>query len=418
MHAKRVRLLIEYLWNVPLSTWALFGFLISYLLFFIKPIFLSAQVMQFFKYVPAIEPIGVDLKQMLSYSESWFIANQTPYIGKNLYPPLASVLFTPLLILNFALAFKVITLVNVLCYILITLVFPLRAGKNKQFSPLLMLMFVTGLFSYGFQFELERGQFNVIAMFFCFLAIWIYHNGKYRYLAYFLFIFSVQLKVYPFIFIVMFIKNWRDWKNNIKRFSALTILNLALFFVLGPQVFIDFVKAIMAQTLNPYIWVGNHSIRSFVTLASKNWAWAFLHPRLTQLAFLFIIAVCIFIIMLQCYRQKWNGINSYLLLACTIGALLIPSVSHDYKLSILAAPVAFLFNDELSFAERAHQFHLHIIFIVLTLTVSVSYSLTLFSYTNKPAMLSNNFPALFTMLLIVTSLSLLVSKSRVEGSVS
>jgi hypothetical protein len=118
------------------------------------------------------------------------------------------------------------------------------------------------------------------------------------------------------------------------------------------------------------------------------------------------------------FLQKWNGINSYLLLACTIGALLIPSVSHDYKLSILAAPVAFLFNDELSVAERAHQLHLHIIFIVLTLIVSVSYSLTLFSYTNKPAMLSNNFPALFTMLLIVTSLSLLVSKSRVEGSVS
>ena len=124
--------------------------------------------MTFPEYIPAIDPIGVDLQQMLSYSDSLFTAKQTPYIGFNLYPPLASVLFIPLLTVKFSLAYRIVTLVNIISYVLMTLVLVLRIGKERQVSSLLMLIFITGVFSYGFQFELERGQFNVIATFTCF----------------------------------------------------------------------------------------------------------------------------------------------------------------------------------------------------------------------------------------------------------
>ena len=367
--------------------------------------------MQFPVYVPANGYIGEDLGQMLTYSESWFITKQTPYIGKNLYPPLASVLFTPLLGIEFSVAYKIVKLVNVLFYVLMTLILPLRISKERQVTSLLMLFFITGLFSYGFQFELERGQFNVIAAGTCFIAIWIYHyHNRYRCLAYFLFTISVQLKVFPAIFIVMFITNWHDWKNNIKRFLVLSIVNFALFFVLGTSVFVDFIKAIKAQSVNPSIWAGNHSIRSFVTSVSNiasqhGWPWVNDYSGLVQLAFLAIIAVCIFLIMIQAYRQKQNGVNSHLLLACTIGALLIPPVSHDYKLSILAAPVAILFSDMSSFSEGAIRSRRHFIIMMLVFTLSTAYATTLFSYTNKPSVLAYNFPALITMLLATTCLS-------------
>lgn len=423
MNKPRIQSLFQLILNTPSLTWVLLGFLISYLLFFVRPIFFSSQVMQFPNYVPAIEPIGVDLKQMLSYSESWFIAKQTPYIGSNLYPPLASVLFTPLLTVKLSLAYIIVTLVNVFSYVLITLVLPLRIDKERQVSSLLMLIFITGLFSYGFQFELERGQFNVIAAFICFLAIWIYHyHNRYRYIAYFLFTVSVQLKVFPFIFIVMLVTDWHNWKNNIKRFLVLSTVNFALFFALGPYVFVDFITAIKAQTINPYIWVGNHSIRSFVTLVSNvaskyGWAWINGYSGLVQLALLAIITVCIFLIILQAYQQKQNGINSHLLLACTIGSLLIPSVSHDYKLSILAAPVAILFSDMSSFSQRAIRPRQRLIFILLLFILSAAYSSTLFSFTNKPFILKNNFPALVTMLFAITCLSV-TSKPSLDGKVS
>lgn len=423
MSKPRIQSLLQLILNTPSLTWILLGFLISYLLFFVRPIFFSSQVMQFPKYVPGINPIGVDLKQMLSYSESWFIAKQTPYIGANLYPPLASVLFAPLLTVKFSLAYKIVTLVNVLFYVLITLVLPLRIGKARQVSSLLMLFFITGLFSYGFQFELERGQFNVIAASICFIAIWIYHyHNRYRHLAYFLFTISVQLKVFPAIFIVMLITDWHDWKNNIKRFLVLSTVNFALFFALGTSVFLDFIKAIKAQTVSPYIWIGNHSIRSFVTLVSKmaskhGWAWVNEYSGLVQLALLAIIAVCIFLIMIQAYQQKQNGVDAHLLLACTIGALLIPSVSHDYKLSILSAPVAILFLDTSFFSEIAVRPFQRLILTVMILILSAAYSSTLFSFTNKPLILENNFPALITMLLAITCLSVM-SKPSLDGKVS
>lgn len=421
MRIHKSRLLRQYGLNIPLYMWVLLGFFISYLFFFVRPIFFSGQEMKFFNYVPTINPIGIDLKQMLSYSETWIIDGQSPYIGNNLYPPLACVLFAPFLTLNFYWTFIIVSLATLFCYVLITFVFPLLTSKEKQVSPLLIVFLLTGLMSYGFQFELERGQFNVISAFICFLAIWIYHyHIKYRYLSYFLFTISVQLKIFPFIFIVMFITNWRDLKNNLKRLSALSAANIALLFVLGPQVFYDFVNAIKEQTVNPYIWIGNHSIHSFTVFASRiasehGWSWVNQYTMFTQVILLIITCGCIFLIMYQAYKHNVKSLNPFLFIACSIGAMLIPSVSHDYKLSILASPIALLFLDRSSFFDKTIKLSQHIKCIILIIILSVAYSSTLFSFTNKPLLFGNNLPALFVMLLIITYLCLM-STGKIQRS--
>ena len=151
-------------------------------------------------------------------------------------------------------------------------------------------------------------------MFLVFLAIWIYHyRNRYRFLAYILFILSVQLKVYPLIFIVMFVADWQAWKNNIKRLAGLIAANFALFFVLGPGLFVDFVKALLSQTTDPGVWTGNHSIHSFVTLYFKlasdaGWGWVDRYAGGTQIAILLIIIFFIFLVLLQTYRQKQKGV--------------------------------------------------------------------------------------------------------------
>lgn len=413
----RIRLLFGYILNAPSFTWVALGFLISYLFFFIRPVFFSASTLQYFRYLPANNPIGEDLKATLGFSRSWFVSKLSPYIGNsyvntpfNIYPPLANVLFIPLLFMKFDRVYKIFTLVSVLCYGLITFVFPLLTGKVVKISSSLILVFITGLFSYGFQFELERGQFNVLAVFLCFLAIWIYHfHHKYRVLAYILFTLSVQLKVYPFIFSLMLISDWRDWRNNLKRLSLLAVVNFALLFVLGPAVFGDFAREIIAESVNPYIWIGNHSIRAFVEYYSAiapyhGWLWVTQVAGWAQIAFLAITFICIALVLIQTYRQKQKGFNPFVLLACTLGALLIPSVSHDYALSILAAPVAMVLSNTGPW-KRADRSTWRILLIVLLLVFSAAYSSTLFSYTNKPLLLQNNFPALFSMLLVITILS-------------
>lgn len=60
----------------------------AYMLFFVYPVFLNPErTMKFLPYIVKIDPIGLDLAQMLDYSRAWFLRGQSPYIGANPYPP-------------------------------------------------------------------------------------------------------------------------------------------------------------------------------------------------------------------------------------------------------------------------------------------------------------------------------------------
>ncbi len=65
---------------------------------------------------------------------------------------------------------------------------------------------------------------ELIAFSLCVAAICIFHRKpKYRWFAYLLFSISVQLKLYPAIFVFTLIEDFTDWKNNIKRIVGLGI---------------------------------------------------------------------------------------------------------------------------------------------------------------------------------------------------
>jgi hypothetical protein len=396
--------------------YVLAGFLITYMLFFICPVFLnSAHLMQYYSAVPRETPIGIDLQGAISHCEELFIAKTSPYTGSSLFPPLTYIIFGPFLAVDLSTGYLIITIISIICYIFITFLFPFLANR-KPVTPLLMLIFISGVSSYGFQFEVERGQFNVISMFLSLSAVLIYHNyHKFRYLAYCLFSIGVQFKIYPAIFIFMFIRDWRDWKGNIKRFLGLGAFNFALLFVLGPKIFVDFVTRVKAHMIDPFIWIGNSSIKSFTTLAASTrspW-WAKEDSGLAQFLLLAFVIVCIFLIIIQAYRQNQNGINPYLLLACTIVAIVIPSESHDYKLSILIAPVALLFHS--NFLNKSAGNRLWPLISLLIFLFSVAYSTTLYTYNLKPhtLWLLNNFPALM-ILLFITTLFSFITKSGNE----
>jgi len=91
-----------------------------------------------------------------------------------------------------------------------------------------------------------------------------------------------------------------------------------------------------------------------------------------------------------------KGVNPYLMLACAIGACIIPSISYDYKLSILPAVMAIALPGILLSTSELKRG----LVIFLTLLLSTAYSLTLFSYVYKPVLLWNNFPILLLILLI------------------
>lgn len=386
------------------------GMFLSFVLFFISPVFFNQNhTMNFAAYLPAWDFTGADLGQLRSYCVSWFMEHKTPYIGLNLYPPLVIWFFSPLFLLPLNTAYAVITSVSLAAYILASLFIPkLMLSVRGDFSTFL-LFFLTGLLSYGLQFELERGQFNLIAFAFAMLAVYLYHyHPGLRLLAYVLLTVSVQLKVYPAIFILMFVDDWSNWKENIRKIAGFIFVNFLLLFALGYAVFTDFIQALQKQMLAPPVSLFNHSIKSFADIFFRKTGFrdVFMemgmsgktlqllgnYTFLIQVALFFYAAVCLFVIVSREVSLNSRKISPRLLLTCTLFALLIPSISIDYKLPLLAGPAA-LFIQEVGAARPKKTFSPFMIFLF-----SFVYSTMLFSYAYKPLFLSNNLPALLTLL--------------------
>ena len=394
------------------------GILVAFLLFSIVPMFFNSDLrfQYFYRYLPDKYPIGLDLQTLLDRVKTWFEIG-TPYPGDvpQFYPPLTYMLFAPLTMSSYRAAYATMTFMTLLSYIALTLFLPMWISKRNYW--VIFLLFALGLFSYGLQFELERGQYNVLTFLLCLLAIYIFHfHYKFRYIAYLLFSIAVQLKVFPAIFIFMFINDWRDWKNNIRRFVGLGLFNVALLFILGFHVFFDFIHAITTQVVTPsWNWNGNHSIQAFVFNLMKD-GYRLIAPEtlpslstyswLITFSLMAIFALCLISLLVSTYRHNESGLNPYLLMVCTIGALVIPT-SNDYTLSFLVAPVAIFFAS----ISITNAFKTRYFANLLIAVASFAFSSTLFPFKYKPYFLNNNFPALFLILISITVLYFLRNRN-------
>jgi hypothetical protein len=387
--------------------WILLGFLIPYIGFLIVAEFFSGPRMDVLQLVvPIMTPIGADLRQTMISVGRLFLAGSTPYVGNIPYPPLVYVLLGPLLLLEIGRAYIVFSVVTLVAYAWQVLVLPYRMTGTRTLSRSLLLVFVTGMMSYALLFELERAQFNVIAGLLAYLAIWVFHsNRKQRIWAYVLFCISVNLKVFPLVFIVMFVDDWRDWGTNMRRFVLLGLANLALGFVLGPKVFMDFVNALGARTGFPNtIRFDNHSAFSFARMAAGTLEKHSLYGlaravSLIEYVIPIVIGLCMLLLIIMAYRRGTRGLDVPLLLVCALAAVLIPPVSHDYTLTLLAAPVALF----LSHLEQQHADGRRTLLLAAGILVfAVAYGTMLIPLGYRPAllMLHSNFPELLTLLIV------------------
>ena len=360
-----------------------------YLTLFIAPVFLnSAHVMAFPEYIPTLDPVGSDLREMLGFSRAW-VENGSPYTGRNLYPPLASALYAPLTALPVQAAYSLIVAATLAAFLSVILILPLVSWPRPDAAAVVILA-TAALFSYGFQFELERGQFNVLAMAACAWAVWLFHAGQRRWsraAAYLLFCAAVQLKLYPAVFVFTLSRNARDWKGNFMRWGALGGINLALLIALGPAVFRDFLAAVAHHAANPYLWEGNHSMTSYAVFLVQNGAVSF---PLTPV-FGLVLLTCFAIILRHAYARNDRAAFRHLVAICGLAALLIPSTSHDYKLPILGMTLAFWTAGTPRCDLRRSGDALR---ILLCFALFALHGWTLFSFVVKPRLLQNNAPAL------------------------
>ena len=408
------RIIFERLLDLPASVWVATGFLIVYVLFFLSPVFLNDErsILYFNRFLPDRNPIGVDLNLTSGHVYSWLTTGQSPYPDQ-LYPPLTYILLAPLTLFNYPASYFVATYLTLVCYIILAGIIPAQFSSDRDYS-LILLFAVTGLFSYGFQFELERGQYYTVTFLLCMLSIYIFHkHHDFRLLGYLLYSFSIHLKIFPLFFLPMFIKDWRDWKGNVRRMLGLGLFNFLLLFVLGYHNFLGFIQAILVPVQNAvYNWNFNHSLSSFMDNLLKDGYNLFSPAALLVLQqnanvlekmILVIVVVCVLSMVIHAYWNRQVGFDPYLLLACTIVALIIP-VSVDYSLPVMVAPMAIFFANRTLMEGSVKK---RIITAILVLVISIAYATILFPFKYKPYYLNNAFPPLFIVLISVTWLNFL-----------
>src|SRR5690348_16323899 len=93
-----------------------------------------------------------------------------------------------------------------------------------------------------------------------------------------------------------------------------------------------------------------------------------------------LVAACLLITSALARRKSGDGLDSKLLLICTLTAMLVPPVSHDYKLALLAAPVVLVLVDY----EAPDTFARQLAGSAMLAVLSGAYALTLVSYTVRP----------------------------------
>lgn len=413
-HTRRLRYgqaMLAWMRQQPLSRWVVLGFGVAYLSFFIRPLFLSGESMQVLPTLPMMVPIGADLRETLNAASAWFSHGGSPYAERVWYPPLTYVMVLPLLWLPSAARFPMHTLVTLGAYALSAFWLPLQGLQKRGQVPLLMLVFATGAFSYGLQFHLERGQLDLIAAVLAYAAIGIFHFAKRgRPWAYVLFTLSIQVKLWPLFLAPVLIDEWRDWSGNLRRLVLLGLANLLLFFGIQPWRSIpEFTGTLAGLISTPdMVFVVNHSIQGFASELAAHAPlaiYAGVTPYLMwlQIGLLITVVGCVFLIGARLIMRGGKGFSPDLLLACTLAGLLIPVQSQDYKLVVLAGPVALVIA---GLQSRMRPRGPGMPAILSTLALSVAYAATLLPTAYKPdrLIIQNNLPALMLMLVALTIL--------------
>jgi hypothetical protein len=106
--------------------WLVLGaYLFTFIWFFIRSVFFNpSQVMTIFEAVRRLDPIGYDLMMMVSHASAWLNHTVSPYASFNNFPPLATLLFTPLTMVPIQRAYAIITFITLASFFWIGFLFP------------------------------------------------------------------------------------------------------------------------------------------------------------------------------------------------------------------------------------------------------------------------------------------------------
>lgn len=329
--------------------------------------------------IPTMTPVGWDFRDGL-YNPAGQIISRQPVAG--IYPPLAYTLGLPFaLTLTADQSYLVQIVLLALCNVAVILLSLQLASKfffltldlfiKKYFLiGLLFLMLTYQFSSYGFVYSIERGNYDIYAIFFSLVGVWLLLNRPKSMIWQILCIsIAAHLKIYPAIlFLLLF------WKHRFKMVLPALLINSLLIMILGPQIAFGFIKSLQSfSNSTSHYWAGNHSTASFLFCFG-------ISEKSAAGIFLTIFPVTLWLVSTGFLlpggytegKALWAFISSVPVMN------VVPAISNDYKLVILIVPfslmLAFL---SMEFIQRGRLKPLILISVTMMLSFYISNSYVL-----------------------------------------
>lgn len=335
--------------------------------------------------VPSMPMIGNDFREVHSWARA-LRAGMDRYLEiPNNYPPMVTVLFLPGSFLHPRMAYCIHTLI-LLAGLFGMIAVAMRLGSGfGEGAARAGSVFAVGAFcvsTYPILFAIERGNSDLIVGLLCATALACLERRRLRAAGACLF-FAVHLKIYPLILLGHY---WAraGWRQTF----GLVGLLLAGFFVIGPAPAEKFFLAARNLSASPYVWWGNHSVRSWITQIND------VDPaaRESTIVVVVLILMATYVgVFLRLIARVWNSVGEGRLSGLEIGLLgmacslmsLLPPESHDYKLGLQLFPFLVLVGrnaGELGVSERTR------VAVVLTVSILVGLLLSMpFVFPERPA---------------------------------
>jgi hypothetical protein len=398
------------------------------IVFFYYPSFFKEGRLIYQRYLPENEWLGNDFYIDYNFSHRYFIEHKSAYItddpdqwyAGNPYPPGFTYILYPLSLFNITkeMGYQILALIIFFIFFFQIIVFPFIRQGNLQISSTQLFILITGLFSYGMQFTLERGQFDIVAMFFGICAVFIFwYAPKLRILSYLLLVIAFQFKIYPFYLVLCMIDDIRHPLKSLLRVGLISLVCYLSLFVMGVKGYQEFLQSLTSQTgIIPYS--KDHSILYGMSFILKE---SGLPSNLRvavycSLPLLAIIGIS-FIYLIKPYFRNNKSMSFYppLILWCTLAAMVIFSASKDYKLVILQAPMAYyiIYLEDSLTIYRIRNIP---VFVLSFFLQAICYCATLFSYVYRPDILQNSMPFLSLLMILIPLTVASISEDKINES--
>jgi len=293
--------------------------------------------------LPLAKPTGIDFRDGLYDPAAAFT---TAHSG---WPPLTLLLGRPFTFLSFSTGYAVqvgILVALAVAAAVLSAKLALKAACDPDLSaqgrridvPQLALIIGFWLVtSYGFMYEVERGNIDLYALFFALLSVWLMLRlPRSAWWPAIVLAVAINLKFYPGVLLVILF-----WRYRWRALVPVVVANAALLLVAGPGNLRNTIPTLTAiQSSERALWWGNHSAAALANVLRQVTTWA---PSWIYVPLLLVPLALWALTLLLLVRRGWNDRRAVLAAAACVPVMgVIPAISHDYKLVLYVFPLAVL----------------------------------------------------------------------------